>query len=156
MRDYGSFFSSVFLLLTHSIGASAQDQSRSGIERQKEMIVSRIAQATDVAQQRCSTTAAAPNHARIYERFRARYPELISLVEHSPYFAPSRDYFQTLLATDGLPRMNEQDLLHECQSLEYMLRALMDAPGGNRGGRGIRRITKEIAFENRAGRTSPT
>lgn len=143
MRDYRSFFLSAILLLTHSIGASAQDQSTAGIERQKEKIVARMVQATDVAQQRCSTTAAAPNHARTYERFRARYPELISLVEHSPYFAPSRDYFQNLLATDALPKLNEQDLLHECQSLEYMLRALIDAPGGTEAVAGYVELLKK-------------
>jgi len=107
------------------IGAHAQRVP--DVEEDKAKLVYRLYQATYGAQQRCG--ASAPSHGETLARFRSAYPELVALLDASPYLAQARGRFATLQETGALPQLEEKGLRGECQGLEAILRALLDAPG---------------------------
>lgn len=118
------------VLLGHCLPTDAYAQSMADSERQKAKIISRLYQATYGAQQRCGAATGAQSHRETLARFRASYPELVSLMDSSPHLAAARDRFQVMLDTGALPQASEDGLRKECQALESILRSLVDAPAG--------------------------
>ena len=111
-------------MVTLPIGAHAQRVP--DVEKEKAKLVYRLYQATYGAQQRCGASA---GHDETLARFRAAYPELVALLDASPYLAQARDRFTALQDSGALPQLDEEGLRRECQGLEAILRALIDAPG---------------------------
>jgi hypothetical protein len=131
MCTYRNFLLFVFVLFVHTAPTKALAQSTPDTERQKAHLVSRLYQATYGAQKRCSASPeGATSIEKSLEIFRSKFPELIRLLDGSPYFGPARDNFQKFL-DDPSTKVGDSALLLECQSLEYILRSLIDAPGGN-------------------------
>lgn len=124
---HSTAFTFAFALLLQ-VPAHADTQSDS--ERQKAHVVSRLFQVTYGAQQHC---AASPEKSAAVttavDQFRATYPELLSLVDSSPYLPRFQENFKKFLA-DPARQASGEALVKECQSLEYMLRQLLDTPGG--------------------------
>ena len=116
------------LVCLGALPAGAHAQRVPDVEKEKAKLVYRLYHATYGAQQRCGASAGA-SHGETLARFRAAYPELVALLDASPYMAQARDRFMTLLDSGALPQPDEEGLRGECQGLEAILRALIDAPG---------------------------
>jgi hypothetical protein len=112
-------------MVTLPFGAHAQRVP--DVEKEKAKLVYRLYQATYGAQQRCG--ASHSSHGETLARFRSAYPELVALLDASPYLAQARDRFTTLLDSGALPQPGEEGLRSECRGLEAILRALIDASG---------------------------
>jgi hypothetical protein len=131
MHTYRHFLSIGFVFLIYSAPTMALAQGKPDVEPQKAKLVSRIYQATYGAQKRCSTSPeGAANLGKSVELFRSKFPELVRLVDSSPYFGPARDNFQKFL-DDPSTKVSDAALLQECQSVDHILHSLLDAPGGN-------------------------
>lgn len=121
-------FRSLLLACMVTLPFGAHAQRVPDVEKEKAKLVYRLYQATYGAQQRCGASAGA-SHGATLARFRAAYPELVALLDASPYLAQARDRFTTLQESGALPQPDEEGLRGECQRLESILRSLIDAPG---------------------------
>jgi hypothetical protein len=131
MYTYRNFLLFVFVLFVHTAPAKALAQGTPDTERQKEHLVFRLYQATYGAEKRCSASPeGSASIGKSLEIFRSKFPELIRLLDGSPYFGPARDNFQKFLENPST-KVGDTALLLECESLEYILRSFIDAPGGN-------------------------
>ena len=115
------------LVCLGALPTGAHAQRAPDVEKERAKLVYRLYQATYGAQQRCG--ASAPSHGETLARFLSAYPELITLLDASPYLAQARDRFTALQDSGALPQLDEEGLRRECRGLEAMLRALIDAPG---------------------------
>ncbi|MBD8528902.1 MULTISPECIES: hypothetical protein [unclassified Massilia] len=113
-------------MVTLPFGAHAQRVP--DVEKEKAKLVYRLYQATYGAQQRCGASAGA-SHGETLVRFRAAYPELVGLLDASPYLAQARDRYTALQDSGALPQLDNAGLRRECEGLEAILRALIDAQG---------------------------
>lgn len=120
-------FRSLLLACMVTLPFGAHAQRAPDVEKDKAKLVYRLYQATYGAQQRCG--ASDPSDGATLARFRSVYPELVALLDASPYLAQARDRFTTLQDSGALPQPGEAGLRSECQGLEAILRALIDAPG---------------------------
>jgi hypothetical protein len=93
-------------------------------ERQKTHIVSRMYQATYGVQKQCNQSASLNT---AIEQVHHAYPELMRLIESSPYLPQAKAEFNSLWSTSG-----EQAGIKECQEIENMLRQLLDVSHGGR------------------------
>jgi len=109
-----------------ALPTGAHAQRVPDVEKDKAKLVYRLYQATYGAQQRCGVSA---GHGETLARFRAAYPELVGLLDASPYLAQARDRFTALQDSGALPQLDDVGLRRECEGLEAILRALIDAPG---------------------------
>lgn len=131
MHTYrNSLFAAVVVLMqVFSTQALARDIS--AVEGQKSKIVFRLYQATYGAQLRCSDSPEWAHLGKTLDRFRSTYPELIQLVDKSRYFTAAKENFQGFMIANPTSKMSEKNLTKECETLESILRSLIDAPGGN-------------------------
>lgn len=109
-----------FTLLT----TAQADQPATDEARQKAHIVSRLYQATYGAQEQCSSHKdVAANLDKTIDQFRRAYPELMRLVESSPYLPQAKEGFKAIWNGS---RMSPQ----ECRETANILRQFLDAPNG--------------------------
>lgn len=104
-------------------------QASADVEREKTLIVSRLYQSTYGAKERCRPSKEASlSLGKAIKRFRLAYPELMRLVDQSPYLPTARDQFKQFLA-DPSAKISDEELVQECQGLESMLLQFVDTPG---------------------------
>ena len=96
-------------------------------------IVSRLYELTFGASERCRI--APPESAQAFksefDRFSAKYPDLLPLLKSSPYYEPSRQQFLRVIASMA-PRDTPQSIATECTALTQLLRAMIDQPEGQK------------------------
>ena len=112
----------------HVAPTVALAQATTDVEREKAHVVSRLYQATYGAKERCRPSKEASlSLGKAINQFRLAFPELMRLVDHSPYLPPARDQFKKFLA-DPSAKVSDEDLVQECQGLESLLLQFVDAP----------------------------
>jgi hypothetical protein len=98
-----------------------------------EKIVSRLYQATFGGSERCKM--APPESAyelnAEFDRFSAKYPDLLNLLKSSPFYEPARQHFLQLSASMAA-RDTPKSLAAECKGLAQLLRSMIDQPGGQK------------------------
>lgn len=130
------------VLLTQSVPTLALAQEAAPTEGQKAKVVSRVYQATYGAQLRCGASPEWETHGKTLERFRSTYPELIQLVDSSPFFPVAKESFQGFLVANPPSKVSEKNLTLECESLEAILRSLIDGPGAREAVAGYVQLLK--------------
>jgi len=130
MRTNDVFVAIAFAALIQGAPALAIAQASTNTERQKAHVVNRMYQATYGAQERCRPLKdASASLDKAIDQIRRAFPELLSLIENSPYLPQAREHFKTLL-NDPTMRSSDEALLQECRGIEYMLRQFVEAPAG--------------------------
>lgn len=94
-------------------------------------IVSRLYQATFGASERCKMAPAesADEFKVEFDRFRAKYPDLLNLLKSSPFYEPARQHFAQLSASMAA-RDTPRSLAAECKGLAQLVRSMIDQPEG--------------------------
>jgi hypothetical protein len=122
----------VSLVILQALPSIANAQMNTGVERQKVHMVSRMYQATYGAQERCRPSREASVKLDMaIEQFRNALPELMSLVDSSPYLPQAKEQFKVFLSKAPAPQ-NDQALVEECAGIADMLHQLADTPGGQK------------------------
>jgi len=98
-----------------------------------EKIVSRLYQATFGASERCKMAPpeSAEEFNTEFNRFSAKYPDLLSLLRSSPYYEPARRHFLQVTASMTVHDTPES-LAAECKGVAQLLRAMLDQPEGQK------------------------
>ncbi len=130
----------VFFMQAIPTAALAEGTPATPVEKAK--VVSRLYQATYGAQLRCGASPEWATHGKTLERFRSTYPELIQLVDSSPYFPAAKEGFQGFLVANPPSKVSEKNLTLECESLEAILRSLIDGPGAREAVAGYVQLLK--------------
>src|SRR4051794_25255571 len=126
MHKYRLLLVVTFAILIQAASAGAIAQAPADTERQKAHVVSRLYQATYGAQERChSSKEASLSLGKAMDQFRSSFPELIRLIDSSPYLPPAKDQFKKFLS-DPSAKVSDEALIQECRGLEYMLRQFVD------------------------------
>jgi hypothetical protein len=130
MHTYRTHLAVVIAILIQAVSTVAVAQASADAERQKAHVVSRLYQATYGAEERCRPSKeASSSFSKAMDQFRSAFPELMRLIDGSPYLPPARDQFKKFLA-DPSAKVSDDALIQECRGLEYMLRQFVEAPGG--------------------------
>jgi hypothetical protein len=130
MRTCRTHLAVVLAMFFQAAPAVAVAQSTVDVERQKAHVVSRLYQATYGAELRCRPSKeASSSFSKAMDQFRSAFPELMRLIDGSPYLPPAREQFNKFLA-DPSAKVSDEALIEECRGLEYMLRLFIEAPGG--------------------------
>lgn len=143
MRKYRKFWMAFAMLMSSQLLSPALARDISPAEGKKTKIVFRLYQATYGAQLRCGDSPAWGNLGQTLQRFRSTYPELIQLVDGSRYFAAAKENYQGFLIANPTSKVSETNLTKECESLEWILRSLVDGPGGKEAVAGYVQQLKE-------------
>ena len=108
-----------------------------------EKIVSRLYQATFGMSERCkmAPTESADEFKAEFDRFSAKYPDLLNLLRSSPFYGPARQHFLQLSASLAA-RDTPQSLAAECKALAQLLRSMIDQPEGQRA---VRDYTAQLS-----------
>jgi hypothetical protein len=69
-----------------------------------------------------------------FDRFSAKYPNLLNLLKVSPSYEPARQHFLELSASLAA-RDTPQSLAAECKGFAQLLRSMIDQPGGQEAAR---------------------
>jgi phosphate-selective porin len=95
--------------------------------------VSRLYQATFGANKRCKMAPgqSAGEFKSEFDRFSAKYPELLNLLKASPYYEAARQRFLQMSASMAA-RDTPQSLAAECKGLAQLLRSMVDLPEGQK------------------------
>jgi hypothetical protein len=96
-------------------------------------IVLRLYELTFGASERCKTAPpeSAQEFKSEFDRFSAKYPDLLPPLKSSPYYEPSRQQFLQVMASMA-PRDTPQSMATECKALTQLLRAMIDQPEGQK------------------------
>jgi hypothetical protein len=96
-------------------------------------MVSRLYQATFGGSERCKMAPpeSADEFNAEFDRFNAKYPDLLELVRSSPFYEPARQHFLQLSASMAA-RDTPQSLGAECKALAQLLRSMIDQPDGQK------------------------
>lgn len=116
-----TFLGWLLLLSISHAGQPIADQ-----ERQKAHIVSRMYQATYGAQKQCiNYKDEVAKLDKAIEQFRNAYPELMRLVDSSPYLPQAKEEFNATMRSPG-----DQLPVEECLYIGNMLQQWVDNPDG--------------------------
>jgi hypothetical protein len=108
-----------------------------------EKIVSRLYQATFGGRERCKMAPpeAAGEFNAEFDRFSAKYPDLLDLLRSSPFYDPARHQFLQLSASMAA-RDTPKSLAAECKGLAQLLRSMIDQPEGQKA---VREFTARLS-----------
>jgi hypothetical protein len=107
-------------------------QASPDMERQKAHIVSRMYQATYGAQERCrSAEEASEGLDKAIGQLRGTLPELMTLVDASPYLPQAQAQFKAMHGKAPAVQ-DRRSLIEECAAIENLLRQLIETPGGKK------------------------
>lgn len=82
-------------------------QAAAEVERQKAHVVSRLYQVTYGAEERCRPQRGVIGLGKALDQFNSAFPELMRLIDGSPYLPPARDQFRKFLTDPSAKVSNE-------------------------------------------------
>lgn len=130
MHTRNFLVAAVLAALFQGTPTSAVAQANSNIERQKMHVVSRMYQATYGAQERCRPSKeASANLDKAVDQLRHAFPELLNLIDNSPYLLQAQEQFKTFLSNTAI-KSSDEKLAPMCNWFEYMLRQLVESKDG--------------------------
>jgi hypothetical protein len=95
----------------------------------KMRIVSALYQATYGAQERCRlSNVASAGLEKSIDQLRRVYPELLALLDSSPYLTQVQEQFTTILR--NAPEVSGGELEQECEGIKFLLDQLVESSGG--------------------------
>ena len=115
------------LLLSYVVGSLAQDTN---LDRNKAKIVLRVYQLTYGADEMCKRYSPEKSSQVSAEvmKFKKMYPELMNLVENSPYFDQVKKQMSQLIDS-----MSNTPQYADCPALLYMLHQFTESESGKEG-----------------------
>jgi hypothetical protein len=117
-------------VFAHWVPITVAAQTKSAIEQEKMHTVSRMYQATYGAQERCHPSKEASANLNLaIDQLRHAFPELLNLIDSSQYLPTVREQFMAYL-NDPAAKSSNEELKQECSGIEYLLRQLVETPGG--------------------------
>ncbi|WP_292938431.1 hypothetical protein [Noviherbaspirillum sp.] len=130
MRGHIFLAAVVSVLLIQGAPTLAGAQMPSSFERQKMHVVSRMYQATYGASERCRPSKeASVSLDKAIDQIRKTFPELMTLIDNSPYLPQAREQFNAF-ASSTAARPTNDELVQECSGMTNMLQQLVETPGG--------------------------
>jgi hypothetical protein len=121
----------IYFLLIFSVPDLAAAQVGQTIEQQKKSTIYGLYQITYGAQERCKPfPKEALDIKTAIDQLWIKFPELLPLIDSSPYLSVSREFYKTRLADPNISSESDEQIRGECAYFKSLLVSMVNDAGG--------------------------